>query len=96
MTSFSEKSEKTHIALIHETWRESAARDLTTAAIFLGLWSVGHFAGSAALEWVGVFFGGLSILARVLAVFKRSVDTRMTPDEAREWLDTKFPPEGQP
>lgn len=92
--SYSDKIDKTHIAYIHETWRESLARDLGTVATFLALWSVGHFAESAALEWVGVFFGALFLFVRALRIFKKTVDTRMTPDQARAWLDAKFPKGG--
>jgi hypothetical protein len=88
---FSEKVKFTHVALIHETWRESAARDLTTIVCFLLLWSVGHWASSAALEWVGVAIGGLFLFTRCCVYLKKSVDTRMTPKQARLWLDFNFP-----
>lgn len=91
MTDYSDKVAKTHVAYITESWVQSAARDLTTGAMFLFLWSVGHFADSAALEWVGVTFGGMFLFLRALAVFKGAMDNRMTPDEAREWLDKRFP-----
>lgn len=89
--NYSDMSGKTHVALIHETWRESAARDLTTVAVFVMLWLLGHFANSAALEWVGVLFGLVFLFIRVLNFFKGTMDKRMTPDEARAWLDEKFP-----
>lgn len=88
---YSELSSKTHIALIHETWRQSVARDLTTAAIFLVLWSIGHFAESAALEWTGVIIAWFVVMGRVIALFKGTIDKRMTPEQAREWLDQHFP-----
>lgn len=91
MTDFADRATKTHVAYICETWGQSAARDLTTVACFVGLWSLGYFVGSAALEWVGVLLGGLVLFARILSVFKRSVDTRMTPAQARAWLDKHFP-----
>jgi len=93
MPDYAEISKKTHIALITESWRESVARDLSTAAIFLGLWSIGHYAESAALEWVGVLCGGLLVFGRAMALFKGTMDRRMTPDQARAWLDKNFPKE---
>jgi hypothetical protein len=45
---YAEKGKKTHVALITETWRQSAARDLTTFVTFVALWSVGHWAGNPA------------------------------------------------
>ena len=94
MTDYVEESKKTHVALIHESWKHSAANDLTTVAIFIGLWSFGYFVGSAALEWVGVFIAGFIIFARALGFFKRAVDKRMTPKQARLWLDANFPESG--
>lgn len=79
------------MAYIIENWRQSAARDMTTAAIFLFLWSIGHFANSSALEWIGVVLGGLFTFVRVLAVMRGAMESRMTPDEARAWLDKNFP-----
>lgn len=92
--SFSDKRDKTHIALIHETWRESFARDLGTVAAFLLLWSVGHYAESAALEWVGIVLGFMLLIVRAAQYLKRTVDRRMTPDQARAWLDENFPKGG--
>ena len=89
-------SKTTHIALIHETLRESVARDVSTVAIFVGMWSLGHFAESAALEWAGVLLAATVVFVRALAVFRGNMDRRMTPDEARAWLDRKFPPEVAP
>lgn len=92
--SYSDKIDKTHIALIHETWRESFARDLGTVASFLALWSVGHFADSAALEWVGVFLGAMFLFFRVKRILRKTIGDRMTPDQARAWLDKNFPKGG--
>lgn len=91
MTDFSEKVAKTHIAYIHETWGQSVARDLSTVLIFLALWSFGHFVGSAALEWIGILLGLLILFSRLTALLKKNTDNRMTPDEARAWLDERFP-----
>lgn len=94
MTDYSELTKKTHIALITESWRESFARDLTTASTFVLLWSIGHFADSAALEWVGVSLGFMMLFTRLLGLLKTNMDNRMTPDEARAWLDKHFPKGG--
>lgn len=91
MTDFSEKVEKTHIAYIHETLGQSVARDLSTALTFLALWSFGHFVGSPALEWIGVLLGLLILFGRLISLAKSAIDKRMTPDEARAWLDERFP-----
>jgi len=92
--SFSNKMDKTHIAYIHETWRESFARDFGTVASFLALWSAGHFAESAALEWVGVVLGCLFLFGRGVHILRKTMDRRMTPDQARAWLDKNFPKGG--
>lgn len=81
----------TKIVLIHETWAESFLRDATTVAAFLFLWSVGHFTESPAMEWVGVVIGCGFLFARALALIDQKMKTRMTPDEARAWLDENFP-----
>ncbi len=91
MSDHYDKLKKTHVALLHETWRQSAARDLTTAATFVGLWSLGHWAGSSALEWVGVIIGFLALFARVDRLLRGAMNKRMTPQQAREWLDREFP-----
>lgn len=88
---FVEKMEKTHVIILHETWLESFARDATSAAILLALWSLGHFADSSALEWIAVLLGGLILFLRVLSFAKGNADKRMTPQKAREWLDREFP-----
>jgi hypothetical protein len=94
-TTFASKVHETHIAYIHETWGQSFARDLTTVMTFIAFWSFGYFVGSAALEWVGVLLGGLLFVMRVTALLKRTTDSRMTPDEARAWLDKNFPQEAK-
>lgn len=91
MSDYAEISKKTHVAFIHETVRESIARDLSTVAIFVGLWSLGHYADSAALEWAGVVLAFIVVFGRAMAVFKGTMDKRMTPDQARAWLDKNFP-----
>lgn len=89
--SYSDEIQKTHVALIHETWRQSLARDLSTVATFLFLWSIGYMAGSSALEWVGAVLGCLILVSRAVALLKDMMDKRMTPQEAREWLNRNFP-----
>lgn len=91
MADLSYKLEKTHVAYIHETIGQSIARDLGTVAIFIVLWSFGYFIGSPALEWVGVLIGGMVVFGRAVAMLKGNLDRRMTPDQAREWLDEHFP-----
>ena len=91
MSDFATKSEKTHICLVHETWREKLAKDAITAASFIFLWSAGYFADSPALEWAGVAVGGLVLFFRAVLAFKQRVDNNLTPDQAREWLDSEFP-----
>jgi len=93
--NYSDLSDKTHVALIHETWRQSVARDLSTVFTFILLWSFGHYVESAALEWAGIIVGIMCLFARVLVASKRTLDKRMTPDQAREWLDAKFPKDGE-
>ncbi len=91
MDDFADKMEKTHIVLLHETWEQSAASDLITLATFVALWSLGYFADSAALEWIGVLLGLVFLWLRVMRFLKRSTANRMTPDQARAWLDRRFP-----
>lgn len=86
-------TEETKIIYLHETPGESIKRDAGTAAMCLFLWSVGHWAESAALEWTGVAFGAVFCFLRAVAMV--SGTSRMTPTEAREWLARKFPEEGQ-
>ena len=52
---------------------------------------IGHFAESAALEWAGVTIASLFVFVRMLAIFKGAMDKRMTPEQARKWLDERFP-----
>lgn len=80
--------EETKVVLIRENWRESAARDVGTFVLIASLWSLGWYAGSSALEWIGVIFALVLILCRATTIFKKR---RMTPDEARAWLDREFP-----
>lgn len=91
MSEFSDKVEKTHIAFIHETARESLARDLGTGTMIVALWSLGAYADSAALEWCGVAMGLILISIKATAKLKGRIDSRMTPDQARKWLDENFP-----
>jgi len=91
MDDYSEIADKTHVALIHETLGQSLARDTSTVFTFIALWSFGWFVGSPALEWIGVILGMFFTFFRALVLFKGTMDKRMTPDEARAWLDRNFP-----
>ena len=96
MEDLSEKIEKTHVIMVTETWLESFARDFTTLAIFLAMWSVGYYAESPALQWAGVMLAMIVTFSRAMTLVKGKMqDSRMTPDEAREWLDRNFPREAQ-
>jgi hypothetical protein len=86
-----ELSKKTHVVLVHESLRESISRDISTAGIFLLLWSIGYFVGSAALEWIGIAIGGFITVSSALRYFRGNLKNRMTPAQAREWLDREFP-----
>lgn len=83
------------IILIHETWAEGAARDLTTFATVITFWSVGWFAESPALEWLGVACAVWFTFARAVRLLKKQKGG-MTPDEARAWLDDAFPQKDRP
>lgn len=78
------------LILIHETIRQSYARDIGTFSTIVGLWSLGYFAGSPALEWVGVIMGIIAIFSRAASMM-RNDKVRMTPAQARAWLDANFP-----
>ncbi|MFE3839605.1 hypothetical protein [Pseudogemmobacter sonorensis] len=80
------------IILIHETARESWSRDFGSAAVIVGLWSLGWFADSASLEWVGVILALLIIASKAQAKISGESES-MSPDEAREWLDRNHPPQ---
>lgn len=88
---YGDKLKKTHVVYLHETVRESWARNMGTALTILALWSLGAYANSPALEWLGVFMAIILIGAKIVARIKGAVDSRMTPDQAREWLDQQFP-----
>ena len=88
---WTDKAGKTHIFYLHETVGQSYARDAGTFTLILALWSIGHFAQSGALEWIGVLLALLVICGRLVAILKKSAKQRMTPAEARKWLDENFP-----
>lgn len=73
-----------HVIIIHETVRESWARDVGTFFMLVGLWAVGHLLSGEALSSAAILLGILWMAARPL---KKT----MTPDEARAWIDAKFP-----
>lgn len=80
------------VILIRERLGESIASDLWTFMTIGGLWSLGYFAGSAALEWVGVIMGLVFIIGRGASKVSGKSNF-MTPDQARAWLDSEFPPD---
>ena len=83
-------TEETKLILIHETIGESIARDIGTYATVVAFWTLGYFAGSPALEWVGVVFGILCIAGRGMALFVKKHRNRMSPAEAKAWLEQEF------
>lgn len=78
-----------HIVIIHETVRESWSRDAGTFVMLLALWGVGRFFGSEALSSAGMLLGILWLI--VVGARDLSNTKRMTPAQARAWLDAKFP-----
>lgn len=82
---------KTHIIYLHETFRESITRDIGTALTFVALAAFGYFIESASLEWAGIFIAGYITLSSTLSTLKG--ESKMTPGQAREWLDKNFPTE---
>lgn len=88
---WAEMMEKTHVVYLHETARESWARDAGTFVMIVALWSLGWFADSNALMWVGVLMGLVFIFFRAVYRARSALKTRMTPTEARAWLETHFP-----
>ena len=85
-------TDKPRIILVRERLGESIASDLWTAMTIGGLWSLGYFMGSPALEWVGAIMGLLLIVGRAASKVSGK-DKFMTPDQARAWLDSEFPPD---
>lgn len=90
-----QKPEIPRIVLITETRREHIARDLSTVAIFILLWSLGHYAESAALEWAGVMCAFFILFHLAGELIRGQSKNSMTPDEARAWLDEEFPSEAR-
>ena len=86
-----EDLEKTHFVLLHETVRESWLRDLGSFCSVTALWSMGYFAESPALQWVGVILALVLIWSRAANKMRKTMKFRMTPDEARRFLDEQYP-----
>lgn len=79
------------VIFIYETVAQAMARDASVFVTIIALWSIGHWAGSAALEWVGVIIALLVVMARAVRFMERKTKGKMTPREARRWLDEHFP-----
>ncbi len=86
-----DKLEKTHVVIIHETVAESWGRDFGTFCLIVGFWSLGYFTDSGGLQWLGVIMALFVTALRILAMTSKRMKSRMTPDEARAWLDREFP-----
>lgn len=80
------------VIFVQESLRVSILRDITTFATIAGLWSLGYFTGSSALEWVGAIIGLIVIVAKA-SRWMSSIQERgvMTAAQARAWLDENFP-----
>ena len=79
-------AEKQHspvaIILVHETVRQSWARDAGTFLLFAGLIGIGIAAGSAAMQWIGAIMAFIATFARSAGKVER-----LSVDEARAKLD---------
>src|SRR6056297_859698 len=87
----SEHIRNTHVLWLHESVAHSWASDFGSFATVVGMWSLGFFVGSTALEWAGAFLGMMMVVAKAMSFRDKQIKTRMTPSEAREWLDREFP-----
>lgn len=76
---------KTKVIVLHETVGQSIAKDAATVGATLLLWSIGHFADSAALEWIGCVMAGIFIFSRGVKILRG--EKIMTPEEARKAID---------
>jgi hypothetical protein len=55
-------SDLPRVLIISESIARSWARDASTFAMFIGLIGVGWMLDSSAMQWVGAFIGGLTVL----------------------------------
>ena len=92
MTDTPQVKKHVEIVIIRETLRDSIASDLCTFSMIVGCWSLGHFAESAALEWIGVLMGGFMVVVKGIVKLSGK-SARKTPEEAREWLNVNYPEE---
>ena len=67
------------IIVIHETWIESAKRDLFSVICVGAIIGPGVFLGSSAMQWFGFLMLLVIVVSRVVGLRKKM---GMTPDEA--------------
>jgi hypothetical protein len=78
------------IIMIHQTVFESWARDVFSFGTLIAvMWFNAAYCGGSA--WIYAIMGVCWMLWIIARSSKMSADGRKTPDEAREWLDRKFP-----
>lgn len=73
---------KTEIMLVHETVLQSWARDASTFALIIAIMSIGIFAGSSAMQWLGAIVAFITMTVRASGRVPR-----LSISEARKRLD---------
>lgn len=73
---------KAVVIIVHESVRESLARDLGTFCVFAAFMALGVLVGSEPMQWVGAGLASIAVLRATLGM-----SDRRTPQQARAKLD---------
>lgn len=78
------------VMMLHETILESWGRDAVTFGLLAVLpWLNFNYLGASGWIYAAISFAWfISLFARISS---NAQNNRMTPEEARQWLDEKFP-----
>ncbi len=79
--------EKPTVLVVHETVAQSLASDMISVALAIGLIGIGHWFGSAVMEWFGFILASMSLVSRA-ANHGRSA--RRTPQQAADYIRDKW------